>query len=1178
MKIQISYPVTALMLVSFLSAASASADDVEIYSGENATQGANVVFLVDTSASMERDAIMAVRRPAYDSSYTYPTEYYGFDPEGYYVFREDTFSDDQLEVNLTSAQVALIKEYQVAESSVVCDDNTFSAIERRGYSRDRFAFWQPGTGWTAPQYDSDMLASDRPTVSQGAGTILQCRQFGYRPYEYNGAEYEHLTPPGATFPYTTSYVFSERWDWGNGRYNDGQYDILWSGNYLNYLGTPLASEEVTRLELVKTVAKEVVATTQIKGLNLGLMRFEADGHGAFVNIPVTPITEVVDDFNYHIDSWATDSTTPMSEALWEAWRYLSGRSVDFGLDSRSTIFDERGREDEIDFPSVPASRMDSNQAFYKAPDFPQCSIATKVVLFSDGDPTGDSERNDEIDDLVRYMNLPAKDYYDDDWGRGYDCGGSGDCVEEMAYYMNNVDHRSDVRGTQTITIDTIGGFINDDRDAIEVLSNIAEAGGGTFTPVETYSEISDALKEAFLAPIDVPSSFTSPTISVNSFNSLEKSDEVYFSVFAPHETQNWKGNLKRYRMRSDGTIEDQNGFAAVDPDSGYFADNAQSFWSETPDGATVNSGGAASRLTSPRKVFTTVNGSIEKLAAPTGVPANSVIGNIPASVKTVLTDELLGLGVVESLTSSLRDEVIGWVLGYNSDGSVRTEIEDPLHSQPLVINYGPDDSVAFIATNSGYLHAFSTDVENPQEYFSLIPRELLQNPYQYFKGERYLSGEKVYGLDGAVTHWHNDTNYNGIVDGTDKVYLFVGMRRGGQSYYALDVTDRNDPQMLWEVHGNYVDDELINVPEVTSGFSELGQTWGSLIPAMVRYQGADKVVLFASGGYDPDEDGDDLNGPLTRSGNSIGRTVYMIDALTGEKLWSALSDVGLESEMLSAFAADVIPVDRNDNGYIDLLYAADVGGRVWRFDLSESAENAATFATGGVIADINTSDAQGNRRFFSSPDITYYNDYGSGYVLISIGSGYRAHPLSQTTTDYQFLIKDLIGKQYPEGYSSVSFGDLEEWGTSDAQTAAHGWYIPLTDAYEKVLATSVTVKGLVSFTTYTPNDASSITAQCGTLGTSRLYMADVRDPMGTNLASRMGVPPAQIDDGRYVIETVKTGIPPSPVVLMPEAAQDPDNPDELICGEGLTLVGPEAFRNGLNRCDMIERIFWKEND
>ena len=38
-----------------------------------------------------------------------------------------------------------------------------------------------------------------------------------------------------------------------------------------------------------------------------------------------------------------------------------------------------------------------------------------------------------------------------------------------------------------------------------------------------------------------------------------------------------------------------------------------------------------------------------------------------------------------------------------------------------------------------------------------------------------------------------------LADG-DQVYVYFGMRRGGKSYYALDVSDPDDPKILWRIN------------------------------------------------------------------------------------------------------------------------------------------------------------------------------------------------------------------------------------------------------------------------------------------------------------------------------------------------------------------------------------------
>ena len=46
----------------------------------------------------------------------------------------------------------------------------------------------------------------------------------------------------------------------------------------------------------------------------------------------------------------------------------------------------------------------------------------------------------------------------------------------------------------------------------------------------------------------------------------------------------------------------------------------------------------------------------------------------------------------------------------------------------------------------------------------------------------------------TVTTWTNDVGGDGtITPGTDHVFVYVGMRRGGFNYYALDATDREAP-------------------------------------------------------------------------------------------------------------------------------------------------------------------------------------------------------------------------------------------------------------------------------------------------------------------------------------------------------------------------------------------------
>ncbi len=172
-----------------------------------------------------------------------------------------------------------------------------------------------------------------------------------------------------------------------------------------------------------------------------------------------------------------------------------------------------------------------------------------------------------------------------------------------------------------------------------------------------------------------------------------------------------------------------------------------------------------------------------------------------------------------------KENLIDWIRGKdvkdeNNNQSTtdnRMHMGDPLHSTSVTVNYGGDakdpDSVVFVGTNEGYLHAISS--RTGTEEFAFMPEPLMANIETLYNNNP--RDDKVYGMDGDLTLWVKDVNGNGIVDaGVDSgehAYLYAGMRRGGEKYYALNVTDRDNPQFLF------------SIPEVApAAFAELGQS------------------------------------------------------------------------------------------------------------------------------------------------------------------------------------------------------------------------------------------------------------------------------------------------------------------------------------------------------------------
>ena len=348
---------------------------------------------------------------------------------------------------------------------------------------------------------------------------------------------------------------------------------------------------------------------------------------------------------------------------------------------------------------------------------------------------------------------------------------------------------------------------------------------------------------------------------------------------------------------------------------------------------------------------------------------------------------------------------------------------------------------------------------------------------------------------------------SGSPESGEFAYLYQGMRRGGKNYYALNVTDRSSPVLMWEIKGG------------SGGFSELAQTWSAAYRGKIKLNGVDKNVLVFGGGYDPAEDTSTI-----ATNDSMGRAIFIVDASTGTKLWQAGpsganngGDPNLVlSDMTNSIPANVNILDIDGDGYIDHMFAADTRGQVWRFDIDNSNTGAGSLATGGVIATLNDGTAAGNRRFYYTPDVSLSHD--RSYLNIAIGSGYRAHPLNTAVHDAFFVIrdnnphdpaKDVDGHAV---YTAVSMSDLFDatdntlgQGTTSEITTArndlwnnkHGWYIYMNESDgtfggEKVLARSETFNGTVIFTTFKP--VASSTSLCSPAqGTARVYFVSVYD-------------------------------------------------------------------------------------
>lgn len=293
--------------------------------------------------------------------------------------------------------------------------------------------------------------------------------------------------------------------------------------------------------------------------------------------------------------------------------------------------------------------------------------------------------------------------------------------------------------------------------------------------------------------------------------------------------------------------------------------------------------------------------------------------------------------------------------------------------------------VLFIASDDGQLHAFDagrfarTDNSDNDpnvsvkdgrfnngtgiEIFAYTPRLLLER----LKTLADSSIGHEWGLDGtpAAGDVRIDPVHLGVGssdppkadDRQWRTVLVGGMRRGGQGYYALDITRPDkmieekeggtltigwkpeDPTQevptCFRANGNPTanpgdcDPAGFNYPEVLWEFTDpdLGDTWSSPdVGAIEVIENGNRVLKYVAvfgGGMDP-------GGFLREADVTAGRMLYIVDVETGKMLYKRQ----LEGAAPSAPAA----VDTDQDGLLDRIYIGTTEGLMYRVNINTPQE------------------------------------------------------------------------------------------------------------------------------------------------------------------------------------------------------------------------------------------------
>jgi len=916
--------------------------------------------------------------------------------------------------------------------------------------------------------------------------------------------------------------------------------------------------------------------------------------------------------------------SPIAASMYEALRYFGGLSWVAGNTGKiGQNYDYSSVNESLQLPENPSSSDFNNNTLYKSPIVDSlCGGRNYIVLLSDGTTELDSNSDNAIRDIgtasTGTQGLQPFPTYSGN--ASSPCTPDAlpgqqpsNCLDDMAEYLATwgvkpptspgVPNTKGLVKTFTIGLSLVGS--DQELKARELLQRTATRGQGLYYESRSPSDLLDVLNTVLRTILQDAASFSSPTVAVNAFNRTQNLNELYMSVFQPDFRYRWRGNLKKYKLQpiADnstnpptirfGIFGTDPDIPAVDEETGFFSKVAQSFWtpSGVVDGDRVALGGAASLIpswdsstspTSARKVYSNLSSSDDL----------TTLGN---QVNASTIPDVRSLGWRPGDPYSLQ-QMIDWLRGrdvLDQDGDAnraesRLDMGDPLHGKPAVVLYSGTQEAptgyVYLATNDGFLHAIPTD--SGVEEWSFIPRDLLGRTRDLMFNQVVDPEQRGYGLDGSVSVLRIDRDRNGLIEPSqgDKVYLFFGQRRGGSRYYGMDVTVPSQPRLMWS--RGFGD----------SGFDELADAWSTPSVARVRIAGAncsngyrfddanrpgtDCDVIVVGGGYDSLSEDllPETGGAVPYRDSTRGRAIFMIDAYSGGVRWRAGSDSTANLRlpaMTSSIPSDVRVLELNDDGFADRMYVADLGGRLWRFDIN-NGNDVADLVDGGVLADLSGVDSVGARRFFAAPDVSS----APGWLNVAVGSGHREYPNSDLVTQNAFFVvrdRNKLGKidtasyaDPPVGYDDLVTVDLTSNAATVAPDAA-GWKIVFSETGEKVLSESATFEGTVFFASYTPRERITRNVCSVGFGVNKLYTVNILNAARTD-RNNDGV----IDESDpTVVELAQSGIAPEPVFVFPSPTDTSTTCVGAECRpRPICLVGLESCGQGLSNRPV--RTYWRQ--
>jgi len=589
------------------------------------------------------------------------------------------------------------------------------------------------------------------------------------------------------------------------------------------------------------------------------------------------------------------------------------------------------------------------------------------------------------------------------------------------------------------------GFGSDVAGNGDALNSFAAAGGTT----TAYSAMdANSLDSAFST---IFSSIQSQTLAASAVaansTQLSTNSVTYKASYNPSD---WSGHLMAYSLNANGAVT-----------------------STTPnwDAATASLSGSMSGTDATSRNIITYNSSANGGPGVTFAWSNlnatqqSQLGS--ANLLAWLRGDDTGGGSTSTTYRQRTATKLGDIvdsspvyvgqpqMGYND--SIEPNASSPYST--FVTNNASRTPIVYVGANDGMLHGF--DAGSGKEVFAYIPGAVYPNLAQLaspsYSHHFYVDGSPTVAdacLGGSSCTW--------------KTVLVGGLNAGGQGIYALDVTDPTKlgtSSVLWEF--------------TDQNDSDLGDTFS--VPQVVKLRGSGQWVAIFGNGYNNVA----ADGNASTTGDAV---LYVVDLATGNLIKKFDTGIGVSASSAhkpNGLSTPAVLSTKGD-GLGDYVYAGDLFGNMWKFDLTAQNANGWSVAFNGKPLYTATTAAGAAQPITVQPEISR-QPQGFGGYMVYFGTGQSLevgdNALTTPNTFYAIwdkgsavgtgrtgtnLAQQTITLDTTGNYRVVSSSTSSSSTSTSSTTLSNGWYVDLPTSGERVINNPLFYDNRINFTTSIP--------------------------------------------------------------------------------------------------------------